>query len=154
MKPLRAASATSSGASSARKNAPFVVLVERHQRGEPPRHARVAGERTVLALGQLEPPLQLDQRQRERACAKSVQREMSCSVKSMAANRITAGQLFHDNAHALLTNVFQQEDLNFLLTNRIPRRLLTRFMGWFSKIEQPLVRDDRSRCGGSSPISI
>src|SRR5262249_57946019 len=23
----------------------------------------------------------------------------------------------------------------------IPRRLLTRFMGWFSKIEQPLVRD-------------
>ena len=36
---------------------------------------------------------------------------------------------------------FEQEDLNFLLTNRIPRRLLTRFMGWFSKIEQPLVRD-------------
>src|SRR5262245_27267821 len=40
-----------------------------------------------------------------------------------------------------LTNVFLQEDINFLLTNRIPRRLLTRFMGWFSKIEQPLVRD-------------
>jgi phosphatidylserine decarboxylase len=37
--------------------------------------------------------------------------------------------------------IVQQEDLNFLLTNRIPRRLLTRFMGWFSKIEQPLVRD-------------
>ena len=37
--------------------------------------------------------------------------------------------------------VFQQEDLNFLLTNRIPRRLLTRFVGWLSKIEQPLVRD-------------
>ncbi len=34
-----------------------------------------------------------------------------------------------------------QEDLNFLLTNRIPRQLATRFMGWFSKIEQPLVRD-------------
>lgn len=27
-----------------------------------------------------------------------------------------------------------QEDLNFLLTNRIPRRLATRFMGWFSKL--------------------
>jgi phosphatidylserine decarboxylase len=40
-----------------------------------------------------------------------------------------------------LTKVFLQEDVNFLLTNRIPRRLLTRFMGWFSKIEQPLVRD-------------
>jgi phosphatidylserine decarboxylase len=35
---------------------------------------------------------------------------------------------------------FQQEDINFLLTNRVPRRLLTQFMGWFSKIEQPVVR--------------
>ena len=34
-----------------------------------------------------------------------------------------------------------QEDLNFLLTNRIPRRLATQFMGWFSRIEQPLIRD-------------
>src|SRR5262245_29810086 len=42
---------------------------------------------------------------------------------------------------SLLSKVSQQEDLNFLLTNRIPRRLATRFMGWFSKIEQPLVRD-------------
>ena len=31
------------------------------------------------------------------------------------------------------------EELNFLVTNRIPRRWLTQFMGWFSKIEQPLV---------------
>ena len=37
--------------------------------------------------------------------------------------------------------VFEQEDLNFLLTNRIPRRLTTLFLGWFSKIEQPLIRD-------------
>lgn len=35
----------------------------------------------------------------------------------------------------------QQEDLNFLLTNRIPRAALTRFMGRFSKIENPFVRD-------------
>ncbi len=35
----------------------------------------------------------------------------------------------------------EQEDLNFLLTNRIPRRLATQFVGWFSRIEQPLVRD-------------
>jgi phosphatidylserine decarboxylase len=40
-----------------------------------------------------------------------------------------------------IAKVFQHEDVNFLVTNRIPRRLLTRFMGWFSKIEQPLVRD-------------
>jgi phosphatidylserine decarboxylase len=37
--------------------------------------------------------------------------------------------------------ILSQEDLNFLLTNRLPRRWLTQFMGWFSKIEQPLVRD-------------
>jgi phosphatidylserine decarboxylase len=37
--------------------------------------------------------------------------------------------------------ILLQEDLNFLLTNRIPRALATRFMGWFSRIEQPLVRD-------------
>jgi phosphatidylserine decarboxylase len=40
-----------------------------------------------------------------------------------------------------IVKIVQQEDLNFLLTNRIPRRLVTRFMGWFSKIEQPLIRD-------------
>ena len=33
-----------------------------------------------------------------------------------------------------------QENLNFLLTNRVPRILLTRFMGWFSQRRQPLVR--------------
>jgi phosphatidylserine decarboxylase len=33
------------------------------------------------------------------------------------------------------------EDLNFLLTNRIPRLTLTHFMGWFSKIRHPWVRD-------------
>jgi len=32
-----------------------------------------------------------------------------------------------------------QEDLNFLLTNRVPRAALTRFMGWFSKIRNPWV---------------
>jgi phosphatidylserine decarboxylase len=40
---------------------------------------------------------------------------------------------------SLLARVVQQEDINFLLTNRIPRGLLTRFMGWLSRIEQPLV---------------
>jgi len=42
---------------------------------------------------------------------------------------------------SLLSRAFLQEDLNFLLTNRIPRHLATHFMGWFSRIEQPLVRD-------------
>jgi phosphatidylserine decarboxylase len=42
---------------------------------------------------------------------------------------------------ALLSKLALQEDLNFLLTNRIPRRWITQFVGWFSKIRQPLVRD-------------
>lgn len=37
--------------------------------------------------------------------------------------------------------LLQQEDINFLLTNRVPRIALTRFMGWFSKIRNPLVRE-------------
>jgi phosphatidylserine decarboxylase len=40
-----------------------------------------------------------------------------------------------------ILRVFEQEDLNFLLTNRIPRRLATQFVGWLSRVEQPLVRD-------------
>ena len=38
-----------------------------------------------------------------------------------------------------LGRILQQEDINFLLTNRIPRRLTTRFFGWFSQIENPVV---------------
>ncbi len=46
----------------------------------------------------------------------------------------------------LISVLSQQEDLNFLLTNRVPRAALTRFMGWFSKIEQPLIRDLSIAC--------
>jgi phosphatidylserine decarboxylase len=40
-------------------------------------------------------------------------------------------------ARSLIGRVVQQEDINFLLTNRIPRRWLTLFIGWVSRIEQP-----------------
>jgi phosphatidylserine decarboxylase len=46
----------------------------------------------------------------------------------------------------LIATMTQQEDINFLLTNRIPRAALTRFMGWFSKIENPIVRDISIGC--------
>jgi phosphatidylserine decarboxylase len=42
---------------------------------------------------------------------------------------------------AQIFKIFEHEDVNFLLTNRIPRRLATQFIGWFSRIEQPVVRD-------------
>jgi len=43
--------------------------------------------------------------------------------------------------HAWVARVLHQENVNFILTNCIPRRMATRAMGWFSGIEQPLVRD-------------
>ena len=46
----------------------------------------------------------------------------------------------------LIARFTQQENLNFLLTNRVPRAALTRFMGWFSKIENPLVRNCSILC--------
>ncbi len=40
---------------------------------------------------------------------------------------------------SLLQRVLAQEDLNFLLTNRVPRIALTRFIGWYSQIRSPLL---------------
>jgi phosphatidylserine decarboxylase len=47
---------------------------------------------------------------------------------------------------SFISALTQQEDLNFLLTNRVPRAALTRVMGWFSKIENPIVRDASIGC--------
>ena len=41
----------------------------------------------------------------------------------------------------LLARIAGHDGLNFVATNRIPRRSLTRFVGWLAKIERPLVRD-------------
>jgi phosphatidylserine decarboxylase len=43
---------------------------------------------------------------------------------------------------AMLRRLAQNETLNFVATNQLlPRQLVTRWFGWFSQIEQPLVRD-------------
>jgi phosphatidylserine decarboxylase len=42
---------------------------------------------------------------------------------------------------ALIDRVFQQEDINFFVTNKIPRRVLTNVVGWFSRIENRFVRE-------------
>jgi phosphatidylserine decarboxylase len=39
-----------------------------------------------------------------------------------------------------LHRLLQNEALNFIVTNHIPRQLLTRLVGWFSKLETPLIR--------------
>jgi phosphatidylserine decarboxylase len=43
------------------------------------------------------------------------------------------------NLKSLRDRLLLQEDLNFLLTNRIPRIALTRFMGWYSGLRSPLL---------------
>jgi phosphatidylserine decarboxylase len=45
------------------------------------------------------------------------------------------------NLRAAAQRLALNEDLNFLLTNRVPRIALTRFMGWWSRIRNPWVRD-------------
>jgi phosphatidylserine decarboxylase len=47
------------------------------------------------------------------------------------------------NGRSLIERLTQQEDFNFLFSNRIPRRLVTRFMAWWSRIEHPWI------CNGS-----
>jgi len=45
------------------------------------------------------------------------------------------------SARSVIARLCQNESVNFVLSNRIPRRLATRLVGWFSTIEQPAVRD-------------
>lgn len=40
-----------------------------------------------------------------------------------------------------IASISSIERVNFLLTNRIPRRTLTLILGWFSKVEIPWIRD-------------
>lgn len=42
-------------------------------------------------------------------------------------------------ADSFLKKLTQLEQVNFLVTNLIPRRLATLFMGWFSKIDNPVI---------------
>jgi len=43
------------------------------------------------------------------------------------------------NLAKVISRIAQQEDINFLLTNRIPRLWMTRLFGWFSQIERQWV---------------
>ncbi|HEY0746244.1 MAG TPA: archaetidylserine decarboxylase [Steroidobacteraceae bacterium] len=49
-------------------------------------------------------------------------------------------------AKSLIGRLTQQEDINFFFSNHIPRRLVTLFMGWWSRIEHPVV------CRGSIAV--
>src|SRR5579863_5878447 len=65
--------------------------------------------------------------------------QMWCSWQSSGGTLLQSGDV-QMTARPWLQRLFRQEDVNFLLTNRIPRRWLTLFVGWASRIRQPLVR--------------
>jgi phosphatidylserine decarboxylase len=44
-----------------------------------------------------------------------------------------------NSTRRLRDRLLLQEDLNFLLTNRVPRHALTLFMGWYSRLRNPLL---------------
>jgi len=51
-----------------------------------------------------------------------------------ACQRWHRGERIRSRTVAALTRIFFQEDINFLITNRIPRRYATLCVGWFSRI--------------------
>src|SRR6267142_2291272 len=57
--------------------------------------------------------------------------------------RVTLLQLsdVYMTVRTLISQLAGQENLNFLLTNRIPRRWLTLFIGRLSRVRNPFVRD-------------
>ena len=50
------------------------------------------------------------------------------------------------NAKSLIARLTQQEGFNFFISNRIPRRFVTRLVGWWSRIEHPWI------CKGSIAV--
>lgn len=57
----------------------------------------------------------------------------------MLDSPLSSGGTAPDPPASWLARVFLQEDLNFLVTNRLPRGLATRFVGWLSHIESPVL---------------
>src|SRR5262245_41415955 len=85
----------------------------------------------MLGLGQLEPRLQPGGESAYGDQTRSRPYRYRIHGRSRPMKRVSS----------LLDRIFQQPAVNFFVTNRIPRRLLTRLVGWFSRIENPLVRD-------------
>ena len=98
-----------------------------------------ASER-CLALDSCRRRLSLASAAPRRHCAEPVRARMWCRADPFSAylcDETRRGM----TVRSIIDRITQHEGLNFLLTNRIPRRLATSFVGWFSRIEQPIVRD-------------
>src|SRR5262249_44994663 len=118
----------------------LIVSVERDEPGNPARESGMPAQGAMLRPRQGKARFQLDNRgsQGGRPGGEERKRGRDRIHRHRALTRKSYGYM---TIRSAIAKVCQQEDINFLLTNRIPRRLLTRFMGWFSQIEQPLVRE-------------
>lgn len=68
--------------------------------------------------------------------ARAVQRYAVSKSSSLTTVDPTQTEPVDAKPHkSALSLFFEREDINFVITNRIPRRWLTRFMAWFSRIE-------------------
>jgi phosphatidylserine decarboxylase len=63
-----------------------------------------------------------------------------CSSDLPRATLLQLGDVYM-TVRTLISQLAGQENLNFLLTNRIPRRWLTLFVGRLSRVRNPFVRD-------------
>ena len=96
----------------------------------------MTGQRCVLGLRQAAVAARTRDRRRRGGGAEPVECQR-CAAPFHRIKAYPSEFTVSMTVRSQLLRVFEQEDVNFLLTNRIPRRLLTQFMGWFSKIEQP-----------------
>src|SRR5262245_44445039 len=71
--------------------------------------------------------------------APSAYKARVASIIRLRAVRPRAHGRIGPEMRSRLARALQNERVNYVLTNRIPRRSLTRLMGWYSRIESPLL---------------
>ena len=62
-----------------------------------------------------------------------------CFARESSSRRTREPSISDNTVYRTRITASMTASINFLLTNRIPRVALCRAMGWFSKVEQPLV---------------
>ncbi len=100
-------------------------------------------KRAMFGERQLEPRLCFARNDQQHNSAHYVKKDVEFKAFLRRLRRATLLQLSDDymTVRTLISQVAGQENLNFLLTNRIPRRWLTLFVGWLSRVRNPFVRD-------------
>ena len=113
----------------------------RRQRARQPREA---GATPLPRPRRARRPLRRSASRRTRRTAPGARAAATCARGHAAtgawrATTAGAGGRRSASVRTLVRATVGRDGVNYLVTNHIPRRLATRFMGWFSRVEQPLV---------------